>query len=907
VHDYYGAIGASFGVVEIENGWFSEFFQLLEQYNFTIDESTPLDIELSIDPEMLGRIFENLLAEIDETTGETARNKTGSFYTPREIVEYMVDESIKHYLLEKTDISEDKIDALISWDENILQFENGEIHKIIDALDNMKILDPACGSGAFPMGILQKTVNILEKIDPSSELWKEKMVSKIPAQFRRMVREKFENEGPSYIHKMGLIEETIYGTDIQTIAVEISKLRVFLSLIVEATADENKTNRGIHPLPNLEFKFVCADALLKIEDEKNESFHAMMPEFTELKELRELYFNSFGKEKEEIKRNFIETQAKLIINAGNWHGSKNIELKATWDPFKNEKAEFFDPKWMFGIEGFDVVIGNPPYIGLQKNQGILGEKYKNEKYQSFAKTGDIYALFYERGAQLLKDGGHLCFITSKQWMRAKYGEKLREFFVQQTKPEILIDFGGYKVFDSATVDTNILLFQNVGARHALPKNSSQNLPKNAETNNRARHAMPLRATKIENDFNVSTDISEYVKKHCLEITDLSSDSWVISNADEYIIKKRIEEIGTPLKDWDIQIYRGVLTGFNEAFIIDGATKDRLIAEDPKSAEILKPILRGRDIKKYKAEFADLWLINSHNGYDSALLNVGARHALPENKPENIVPENMPENFKSNVGARHALPENEIAAPKDRARHAVPLQRIPPININDYPAIKKHLDQYSNELEKRYDKGDTPYNLRNCAYLEEFEKEKIVYREISDAMNAAFIKKGVFLNNKLYMVTGENLKFLSALFNSSIFSRVILKGTNTTGGKGDEFLKKIPIPQISPEAQKPFETMVDFILYAKEKGFELEANLFEQVVDNMVYDLYFEESMKQADCYITDAVKEILVGANGVCPDNINPNDVQNLYNIFKTDKTVQRCLIYSRIVKEVKIINGGKE
>ncbi|HQB10462.1 MAG TPA: hypothetical protein PLW37_11390, partial [bacterium] len=238
-NDCYHEIGASRGVIIVEDQWFRDFFELLEQYNFTVDESTPLDIELSIDPEMLGRIFENLLAEIDETTGETARNATGSFYTPRPIVEYMVDESIKHHLFSKTSLSEEKINLLVSWNESESKLNKDEIVSAIDALDSMKILDPACGSGAYPMGILQKTVHILEKIDENSKLWKEKMLQKVPAQFRRMVKEKFENEGPAYIHKTGLIENVIYGIDVQQIAVEISKLRVFLSLVVESTVDEN--------------------------------------------------------------------------------------------------------------------------------------------------------------------------------------------------------------------------------------------------------------------------------------------------------------------------------------------------------------------------------------------------------------------------------------------------------------------------------------------------------------------------------------------------------------------------------------------------------------------------------------------------------------------------------------------
>ena len=413
-NDCYHEIGASRGVIIVEDQWFRDFFELLEQYNFTVDESTPLDIELSIDPEMLGRIFENLLAEIDETTGETARNATGSFYTPRPIVEYMVDESIKHHLFSKTSLSEEKINLLVSWNESESKLNKDEIVSAIDALDSMKILDPACGSGAYPMGILQKTVHILEKIDENSKLWKEKMLQKVPAQFRRMVKEKFENEGPAYIHKTGLIENVIYGIDVQQIAVEISKLRVFLSLVVESTVDENKPNMGIHPLPNLEFKFVCADTLTKTNSTQM-GLTENAKEISELSELRELYFISFGEDKEHYKKEFGKTQMKLLEFIKSWVGdTSDIQKLASWDPFSIDRADFFDPKWMFGVEGFDIVIGNPPYIQLQNNNGYLGEKYKDQEYVSFAKTGDIYALFYERGNELLKDGGHLCYISSNK-------------------------------------------------------------------------------------------------------------------------------------------------------------------------------------------------------------------------------------------------------------------------------------------------------------------------------------------------------------------------------------------------------------------------------------------------------------------------------------------------------------
>lgn len=858
--DIYSKGTGTFNIISIEDSWFSDLFKLLEMYNFTINENSPLDMELSIDPEMLGRVFENLLAELNPETGETARNATGSFYTPRPIVEYMVDENLKAYLSQNAGIKEQNLDKLLSWSDENPELSKDQKSDILNALDKMKSIDPACGSGAYPMGILQKTALILEKVDPDSIEWVMKIVDRISDPIAKtIVEDQLQNEDWSYIHKLGIIQNSIYGIDIQPIAVEISKLRFFLSLIVDAKIDDSAQNRGVKPLPNLEFKIVCADTLYKSPEPLNlETLFGREPFFVELEKLVKSYFGANNdvrkdKLKEEIKSH-IKKKVKEKKDAINyalkpakgtkfeqvWGKEKEAEVDKLnnelelWDSYTNifnhQKVEFFDTRYFFPDvkDGFDIVIGNPPYIQLQNNNGYLGEKYKDQEYVSFAKTGDIYALFYERGADLLKDSGHLCYITSNKWMRAKYGEKLRGYLSEKTIPKILIDFGGYKVFDSATVDTNILLFE------------------------KTTHPGKLKACKIEKDFKSSMNIADYFNKNHIDLTGLKSDSWIISSADEALIKRKIEKIGTPLKDWDIQIYRGVLTGFNEAFIIDGATKDLLISEDPKSAEIIKPILRGRDIKKYKAEFADQWLINTHNGY----------------------------------------------------------KNVPRVDVNKYPAIKRHLDNYLEELNKRYDKGDTTYNLRNCAYVGEFEKEKIVWGNLALDAQYAFAEKGVFVNAPCPVITPGN-KYILAVLNSKVADYFIRKlGVTRNGGYFEYkpmFVEKLPVPQIPKEQQKPFETMVDFILFAKEKGFDAEADIFEQVVDNMVYDLYFADSMKNADCYITDRIIEMIEPFDENESDDSKTEYIKLLAQAFKKDKTVQRCIIYSRIVKEVKTITGGNK
>jgi len=862
--DIYKKGNGTFGVIEIDDAWFHDLFELLEMYNFTINENSPLDMELSIDPEMLGRVFENLLAELNPDTGETARNATGSFYTPRPIVEYMVDESLKAYLSSNVEIEEETLNKLLSWSDETLELSKEQKTGVLNALDKMKSIDPACGSGAFPMGILQKTALILEKVDPDSIEWVMRMVERIPdSVIRQIVEDQLLNEDWSYKHKLGIIQNSIYGIDIQPIAVEISKLRFFLSLIVDTKINDSTPNRGVKPLPNLEFKIVCADAIFKSpEKETISEFFEREPFFVRLEELVKDYFNASNdvkkeKLKEEIKShinkkvkdktdeiNSILKPAKGTKFEQLWGEKKRAEVGELnrelelWDSYTNifnhQKVEFFDTRYFFPDvkDGFDIVIGNPPYIQLQNNNGYLGEKYKDQEYISFAKTGDIYALFYERGADLLKDGGHLCYITSNKWMRAKYGEKLRGYLSEKTIPKILIDFGGYKVFDSATVDTNILLFE------------------------KTTHPGKLKACKIEKDFKSSMNIADYFNKNHIDLTGLKSDSWIISSADESIIKRKIEKIGTPLKDWDIQIYRGVLTGFNEAFIIDGATKDKLIKEDPKSAEIIKPILRGRDIKKYKAEFADQWLI-------------------------------------ATFPALH-------------------------LNIDNYPAVRDYLKTFGKRLEQSGESGCRKKTCNNwfevqdsIAYYAEFEKEKIVFQEMVQESSFVYDDKNNFCLDTGRIITGSSLKYLVALMNSSLFFYSIKSfyGGGSLGDKGvrmkHTFFENFPVPQISEEQQKPFETMVDFILFAKEKGFDAEADIFEQVVDNMVYDLYFADSMKNADCYITDRIVEMIEPFDENESDDSKTEYIKLLAQAFKKDKTVQRCIIYSRIVKEVKTITGG--
>ena len=485
---------------------------ILGRYNFTIEENSPEEQQVALDPELLGKVFENLLGAYNPETKETARNQSGSFYTPREIVNYMVDESLIAYLGDTAFVR-----SLFRNDFAFDKTKTDDYQKIAEKLKAVKVLDPACGSGAFPMGLLNRMIDILERISPDERV---------------------------YDLKLSVIENCLYGSDIQSIAAQITKLRFFISLICDCEKDASKPNFGIPTLPNLETKFVSANSLIAKKKRPVQGNLFENPEIeptkNELAEIRHKHFSARSastkhrlRERDQALR---EKLAKLLSDDDNF-APEDAKQLAAWNPYdQNAVSPFFDPEWMFGVaDGFDIVIGNPPYIQLQNNSGELAQLYAGCGYSTFARTGDIYCLFYERGWQLLKKNGHLCYITSNKWMRAGYGEKTREFFANKTNPMLLIDFAGVKIFESATVDTNILLF--------------------SKSNN--QHETICAVTNKQNKDSVR-NLSDFVQQQN-SICDFSnSDSWVILSPIEQSIKRKIEAVGTPLKDWDIQINYGMM-------------------------------------------------------------------------------------------------------------------------------------------------------------------------------------------------------------------------------------------------------------------------------------------------------------------------------------------------------------
>ena len=717
-------------------GFFANLFEHFDQFNFTTDESSPEYELIAIDPEMLGRVFESLLATQLDETGQQARKAKGAFYTPREIVSYMCKESLRNYLYNTTEGGDDtkaSIDSLLDisdseWAKaksNTLRDKIKDYRtQIMNALDTVTILDPACGSGAFPIGMLQLIVKTYERL---------------------------ESRFDPYKTKLQIIQNNIFGVDIEPMAVEIARLRAWLSLIVDG-----EDSRNVEPLPNLDFKFVCADSLIPLDESKADLFND--PELhNQLAEIRQTYFNA---RKPHTKKAAQDKYYKLTKAPQGFFDNERTKQLKSFDPFKNSHpSSFFNSDQMFGLEdGFDVVIGNPPYIQLQKikpQADILGRL----SYKTFARTGDIYCLFYERGFELLKEGGTLSFITSNKWMKTAYGEKLRKFFIENTNPQWLIDFGSNQVFESATVDTNILIaekspFQNQVKTAVQPKKSGLN------------------------------NMSIYFRQNYIENSELSHDKpWVILGGIEQDIKLKIEKNGLPLKSWDISINYGVKTGFNEAFIIDTATKDKLIADSPKAAEIIRPILLGKDIKRYSFEWNGWWLINSHNG----IRNKG----------------------------------------------------IPRVDVEkDYPVIFEYLKQFQAKLEKRLDKGEHWTNLRNCAYLEDFDRQKIAWGNLALRSQFCIIPKNYFINAPSPFFTSDNY-YILAVLNSTLGNYYIKQlGVSRSGGYTEYkpmYVEKLPIPTVDDKTISMFRNMVLKIIEMKEQNIDTEDQ--EALINKKVFEIY----------------------------------------------------------------------
>ena len=702
---------------------------IFDRYNFTVKEDEPLEKEVAVDPEMLGKVFENLLEVKD-------RKSKGTYYTPREIVHYMCQESLINYLAEelKEKINREDIEILVKHGESAIENESQIINqnketkrysfklsekirnqaKLIDKkLMDIRICDPAVGSGAFPVGMMNEIIRVRNALTPFIKTKKERI---------------------SYHFKRHTIQYCLYGVDIDSGAIEIAKLRLWLSLIV----DEDDRNI-IKPLPNLDYKMVCGNSLLGVD---KDLFN--QEQFSQLEKIKPLYFDETNSSK---KQKYKEQIDKLINEITNGHKVFDFEIYF---------SEVFHKK-----QGFDVIISNPPYIEHKKLKSI--SNFLKNKFKTYCGTADLYVYFYEISINLLKNNGVLSFISSNKFFKTKYGFNLRGLLAKQ-KIHNIIDFTKVHIFDALVTSCVVILSK-------------------AKVNN------SLIVSLIDNTF--TGDLPMFISKNHIKISasSLGNDIWYFAPKSQLDIKNKIEKNTKKLGAIPgVKIFRGVTTGYNPAFMIDSRIKNKLIAINLKTEKIIKPLIQGRDIKKWFYITSKNFLLFTKKG----------------------------------------------------------------INISAYPEIKKYLLQYKNWLEPGKGRKPGLYKWYeiqdNTAYYNEFNKEKIVWGLTANNWAFSYDDKKNFLPSNGYILTSSNIpiKYLLALLNSNLmkfyFSFI---GVMTAGGAftlKNETISKLPIKKSTQEEK--LINLVNKILNIT-KAQDYLTNLtkqntvreYENQIDRLVYQIY----------------------------------------------------------------------
>lgn len=817
---------------------------LFERYKFTVEENTPLEEEAALDPELLGKVFENLLASYNEDTRTTARNKSGSFYTPREVVDFMVDEALVAWLMPKlpgeldlnakpraqaldfgtlpgelgldkpahaslatTGGDEAKLRTLLSFASRTHDFSAPQVDALIAAIESCKAIDPAVGSGAFPLGLLQKLVHMLDLLDPGGEKWKarnrlyfEKQLDEaekiLAASERAEAIEKAEaaladfdakfesGHYPDYTRKLFLIDRCLHGVDIQPIAVQIAKLRCFISLAVEQRVDDKRPNRGITPLPNLEAKFVAANTLTPLHRRGNVMLvtQDLRTKQRALREANRAFFTAAnGAAKRAVQKKIKGLRddiAKELLHEHTFTGDDAAKL-AAWDPFDpNAFAPFFDGEWMFGLDAsadegwFDIALANPPYIRQEKieafrinGQPVIAKAQLKQDYTTFAGTADIYVYFYERALRLLKPEGALAFITSNKWYRAGYGKGLREWLNIHARILKIVDFGDAPVFEAIAYPTILVGTRKIAPGKPGPNEVIQSLnwtPIEGEDPKEAVKSFPDRFT---NDcFTISQ-------------ADLTATGWQLEPKSDRQLLARIRAGGTALGEWcDSQLFYGIKTGLNKAFIISGAERAFLLRQDPSSNDVIKPFLSGRNVRRWKVEPDDNWLI--------------------------YIP----------AGAQ----------------------------IDRYPAVKNRLLPFQKALEDRAGNQKWFCVQANPSNTSRFELPKIIYPDISTECRFAWDECGFFSGDTTFVIPASE-PFLTCVLNSTVtryfieqISPSIMNGYLRFKG---QYCSQIPIPKLTTNQKSALNLMAVVAAHSDSSRPRLEA-----LINAFVYELFFADDL-----------------------------------------------------------------
>ncbi|ECH5257634.1 class I SAM-dependent DNA methyltransferase [Campylobacter coli] len=829
-------------------GLLEYLFEFLDSFDFGSDDeqSEILSQKELISSSVLGNVFEKLNGY-----------KEGSFYTPSFITSYMCKESITKVVLDKFNAQFDLDAKDINELRKSLRKEDKKAQK--ELLNSIKICDPAVGSGHFLVSALNVMLSIYDELNLFDEEFylevqnDEILITGRKGEFIEYKRPKTPKDKAHLIQqelfhtKKDIIENNLFGVDINPNSCEITKLRLWIELLkhsfYQSFDDENY--HDLKTLPNIDINIKCGNSLVSyFETGKSLSHYPNIKERMGkykriVKDYKEGFYTDKSRINQEIKnlkisfknfcfadkfkkemKSFNDKCEKYSKKYGNFLAvddenlkffvSANLTLfdfdeKEATKEFANLKKEYDNIfnlesnhpfEWRFefpeildddgNFKGFDLIIGNPPYIRQEELKELKSHLAKN--YKVYKGTSDIYTYFYELGFNVLKDrGGVLSYITSNKYTRAGYGEALREFLLKNVKVLEYTDLNGIKVFDSATVDTSILCFEK--------SKSKDNKFKYLALSNEILKTCAY-------DIGLYKDFAEFSQNS------LSKESFTFSDENTSALKAKTERIGTPLKEWQgLNIYRGILTGYNEAFIITTEKRNEILAnckdeaEKERTAKLIRKMLRGRDIKRYSYEWAGLWVINTHNGY------------------------------KNQNG-----------------------EKVEAINIKHYPSLKKHFDEFYPQLEKRADKGLTPYNLRNCAYIEEFEKEKIVYPCImAKEPYFSYETSFAFAMAPANIITSNSdiLKYILAFLNSDFIYLMLRKfymGGGIEGELKTNNLEKLPIPKINSKNQKLADeliNLVDEILKAKEQDKNANTQELENKINSLVYKLYnlTEEEIK----------------------------------------------------------------
>ena len=832
--------------------------EILRRYKFTITENTPIEEEVALDPELLGKVFENLLAAYNPETGATARKQTGSFYTPREIVNYMVDESLIAYLKNKftdfyisqrpfplktppsqLDVSgrsgpvqteldtqhveltdkqksdiEKKLRHLVAYKDEPHQFDGEETKQLINAIDTLKILDPACGSGAFPMGILQKLVFILGKLDPDNDQWRQRQIDKVKKTIKAAediddstvredtiaeleteidnINDAFQRNELNYGRKLYLIENCIYGVDIQPIAAQIAKLRFFISLIIDQHIDDTRENRGVRPLPNLETNFIAANTLLGITGQ----LPFLSPEIIKKeKELDEVRRRSFAartpKTKEKYRARYTEIRkkiSKLLIDMGL---ESNIAGKiSSWDPYnQNSTADWYNSERMFGVmDGFDVVIGNPPYIKEYTYREAFDGLRDSPYYQG---KMDIWYMFVCEGLDLVKeDNGLVTFIAQNNWVTSAGASKMRNKVIQDTQILSLVDFGSFKIFSSG-IQTMIMVFRkdidpdtySFDYRRLLGKDLNMNdvmALLNRDENNKAEYINPI------------IKRSEYTNT-----TLTFSDSAV-----ELILDK-------------ISLKRDFILSKNE---------------------IAQGIVPNPDVVSEKS----LNLIPYHK-VKKLGLSVGDSVFV------------IPKGFLPNLSVEEKDYIKSVYEPTDLSKYYIPQESRKDIIYltkenwkQDLKTLMEHLDKYREIMEARRENinGKRDFFHLHWPRDESFFQEgaKILSVRKCETPTFVYTDRPAYVMMAINIIKSKriNLKYLTGVLNSRLVTfwlkhRGKMQGTNYQIDKQPLLAIPLILPPIGEDVS--VATLVDQILDAKRVDPDLDTSDLENEIDNLVYELY----------------------------------------------------------------------